>query len=118
MIYVIEDCEVDAVRREVRRDGETVHVEPQVFDLLVYLIAHRDRVVSKDELFKAVWKDRIVSDATLDSRISAARRAIGDTGKRQSLLRTIARRGFRLVCEVSERPQTVATVSNSILQPK
>src|SRR5262245_14647 len=103
MIYVIEDCEVDAVRREVRRDGETVHVEPQVFDLLVYLIAHRDRVVSKDELFKAVWKGRIVSDATLDSRISAARRAIGDTGKKQSLLRTVARRGFRLLGEVREQ---------------
>jgi TolB-like protein len=113
MIYAFEHCEIDIVRRELRRRGQTIRVEPQVFDVLVYLIQHRERVVSKDELLKTVWQDRIVSDATLDSRISAARQAIGDTGKRQNLLRTIARRGFRLVCEVSERSQREATVSTS-----
>jgi TolB-like protein len=113
MIYVFEDCEVDVVRRELRRGGQAVHVEPQVFDVLVYLIQHRERVVTKDELLKAVWEDRIVSDATLDSRISAARQAIGDTGRRQSLLRTVARRGFRLICEVNERSQTEPTVAAS-----
>src|SRR5262245_24020831 len=111
MMYAFEDCEVDIVRRELRRTGQAVHVEPQVFDLLAYLIRHRGRVVSKAELLKAVWHDRIVSEATLDSRISAARQAIGDTGRRQSRLRTFARRGFRLVCEVSECSQPEATVS-------
>src|SRR5215475_10679554 len=117
MIFAFEDCEIDLVRRELRRGGGAIRVEPQVFDVLAYLLRHRERVVSKDELLKAVWQDRIVSDATLDSRISAVRQAIGDTGKRQSMLRTFARRGFRLVCEVRQRPQTVATASSAMGQP-
>jgi predicted ATPase/DNA-binding winged helix-turn-helix (wHTH) protein len=80
-----------------------VHVEPQVFDVLVYLIEHRDRVVSKDELFETVWRGRIVSDDTLTSRISAARRAIGDSGTQQGRVRTFARKGFRFCSEVEVR---------------
>lgn len=108
MTYVFGDCEIDDARREFRRGGEAVRVEPQVFDLLVYLITHRDRVVSKDELMLAVWSGRIISDATLDSRISAARRAIGDSGKQQALLRTVARRGFRLLCDVHEQASSAS----------
>ena len=103
MIFTFADCELEAERRELRRDAAAVHVEPQVFDVLHYLVRHRDRVVSKDELYQAVWNGRIVSEATLTSRISAARRAIGDTGKRQTCLRTIARHGFRFCGEVEER---------------
>jgi TolB-like protein len=103
MVFVFGDCEIDVERRELRRAGEAAHVEPQVFDLLVHLIRHRDRVVGKDELIETVWAGRIVSEATLTSRIGAARRAIGDTGKRQNYLRTIARRGFRFAGEVGER---------------
>src|SRR5436190_18990430 len=77
MIFTFADCELDVDRRELRRDGALVHVEPQVFDVLHYLVRHRDRVVSKDELYQSVWNGRIVSEATLTSRISAARRAIG-----------------------------------------
>jgi TolB-like protein/cytochrome c-type biogenesis protein CcmH/NrfG len=118
MIYSFVDCEVDIVRRELRRSGQAIHVEPQVFDVLVYLIQHRDRVVTKEELLKAVWQNRIVSDATLDSRISAARQAIGDTGRRQSLLRTVARRGFRLVCDVHERTRgEIVTGSTEAAEP-
>src|SRR5499433_2974583 len=81
----------------MRRTGTIVHVEPQVFDLLVHLIRNRDRIVSKDELFEAIWQGRIVSEATLSSRISAARRALGDSGNDQSFIRTLHKRGFRFV---------------------
>ena len=103
MIFAFAGCEIDVDRRELHRDGQIAHVEPQVFDVLLHLIRHRDRVVGKDELFQAVWAGRIVSEATLTSRISAARRAIGDTGAGQKYLRTIARRGFRFCGEVEER---------------
>jgi TolB-like protein/DNA-binding winged helix-turn-helix (wHTH) protein/cytochrome c-type biogenesis protein CcmH/NrfG len=79
-----------------------VHIEPQVFDLLVHLIRHRDRFVSKDELLDTIWQGRIVSEATLSSRISAARRALGDSGNDQSLIRTLYRRGFRFVGDVDD----------------
>src|SRR5271157_2681085 len=88
---------LDADRRELRRGAETVAVEPQVFDLLIYLIENRDRVVSKDDLIASVWGGRIVSDSTLTSRVNAARRAIGDSGEDQKLIRTIARKGLRFV---------------------
>lgn len=82
-------------------------VEPQVFDLLVYLVRHRDRVASKDDLIAAVWDGRIVSDSTLTSRINAARRAIGDSGEQQKLIRTIARKGLRFVGEVRQRADEI-----------
>src|SRR5258705_7202918 len=87
--------EVD--RRELRRCSEPIAVEPQVFDLLVYLVQNRDRVVSKDDLIASVWGGRIVSDSTLTSRVNAARKAVGDSGEDQRLIRTIARRGLRFV---------------------
>jgi DNA-binding winged helix-turn-helix (wHTH) protein len=97
MRFLFGECTLDAEARELKRAGRTVHVEPQVFDVLVHLINRHDRVVSKDELIAVVWQGRIVSDSTLSSRITAARQAIGDTGKEQALIRTIARRGFRFV---------------------
>jgi TolB-like protein len=92
---------LDVDRRELRCGPEAVAVEPQVFDLLVHLIENRDRVVSKDDLIAAVWGGRIVSDSTLTSRINATRKAIGDNGEEQKLIRTIARKGFRFVGRVS-----------------
>jgi TolB-like protein/DNA-binding winged helix-turn-helix (wHTH) protein/cytochrome c-type biogenesis protein CcmH/NrfG len=94
------DFEIDIARHEVRRASDIVHIEPQVFDLLVHLVRHRDRIVSKDELFDAVWQGRIVSEATLSSRISAARRVLGDSGNDQSFIRTVHKRGFRFVGNV------------------
>jgi DNA-binding winged helix-turn-helix (wHTH) protein len=81
----------------LRRRAEVIAVEPQVFDLLVYLLENRNRVVSKDDLIAAVWGGRIVSDSTLTSRINAARKALGDSGRDQKLIRTIARKGLRFV---------------------
>ena len=100
MTFVFAGHEVDPKRQELRRDGQVVHVEPQVFDVLLHLIRNRDRIVSKDELLDAVWEGRIVSEAALSSRINAARRAIGDDGADQRLIRTIHKRGFRFVGEV------------------
>lgn len=91
---------LDAGLRELTRDGQNVAVEPQVFDLLLYLVQNRERVVSKDDLIANIWHGRIVSESTLTSRINAARTAVGDTGKDQALIRTIARKGFRFVGEV------------------
>jgi TolB-like protein len=97
-----DKCVLDTDRRELRRSASPVPVQPQVFDLLVYLIENRDRVVSKDDLLSAVWNGRIVSESTLISRINAVRRAIGDDGDQQRLIRTIARKGFRFVADVEE----------------
>ncbi|GGJ04230.1 winged helix-turn-helix domain-containing tetratricopeptide repeat protein [Neoroseomonas lacus] len=97
--------EVDLRRQELRRGGDRVHVEPQVFDLLVHLLRHRDRVVSKDELLDEIWNGRIVSEAALSSRINAARKAVGDDGERQTLIKTIHKRGFRFVGEVVDLPE-------------
>jgi TolB-like protein/cytochrome c-type biogenesis protein CcmH/NrfG len=93
---------LDQGRRELRRGGETIAVEPQVFDLLVYLLENRDRVVSKDDLIASVWGGRIVSDSSLSSRINAARKAIGDSGEEQRLIRTVARKGLRFIGAVQE----------------
>ena len=90
MQFCFENHVLDADRRELRRGAELVALEPQVFDLLVYLIQNRDRVVSKDDLIASVWGGRIVSDSTLTSRINAARKAVGDSGDEQKLIRTIA----------------------------
>ena len=98
----MHDCEIDLRRHELRRAGNPVHVEPQVFDLLVRLVRNRDRVVSKDEPRDQVWNGRIVSEAALSSRINAARQAIGDDGDRQGLIRTVHRRGFRFLGEAHQ----------------
>jgi pimeloyl-ACP methyl ester carboxylesterase/DNA-binding winged helix-turn-helix (wHTH) protein len=86
-------------------------LEPQVFDLLVHLIRNRDRVVSKDDLIGSVWGGRIVSDSTLTSRINAARKAVGDSGEAQQVIRTIARKGFRFVGDVTENDEPSASAS-------
>src|SRR5262249_51847201 len=95
-----EECLLDTDRRELRRGDELVALEPQVFDVLIYLIENRDRVVSKDDLIASVWSGRIVSESTLTSRINAVRKAIGDSGEKQSLIRTFAKKGFRFIAPV------------------
>jgi TolB-like protein len=113
--FLFSDHTLDTNRRELCRRGEAIAVEPQVFDLLVYLIEHRDRVVSKDDLIGAVWGGRIVSESTLTSRINAARKALGDSGEKQELIRTIARKGLRFVGDVCMRStDTEPTVASNL----
>lgn len=102
MRFLFDNHSVDVVRRELSRGGEPVPLEPQVFDLLVYLLQNRNRVTSKDDLIANVWGGRVVSDSTLHSRINAARKAIGDNGRDQKLIRTMARKGIRFVGTVTE----------------
>ncbi|MGJ4914260.1 winged helix-turn-helix domain-containing protein [Bradyrhizobium sp. HKCCYLRH2060] len=109
MVYCFDDFVLDPDRRELRRGGGLVAMEPQVFDLLAFLIKTRDRVVSRDDILAEVWGGRIVSEATLASRISAARSAIGDSGEAQRLIRTIPRKGVRFVGEVREQAEAVQT---------
>jgi TolB-like protein/cytochrome c-type biogenesis protein CcmH/NrfG len=104
MLFTFGDCSIDCDLREIRRGDALVAVEPQVFDVLVYLIRHRDRVVSRDDLLEGVWGGRIVSESTLSSRVNSARSAIGDSGDKQQWIRTVARKGFRFVGEVREQP--------------
>jgi len=100
--FLFEDYALDTDRRELHRATDVIVVTPQVFDLLDYLIRNRERVVSKDDLINAVWNGRIVSDAALTTRLNAARSAIGDTGEKQRLIKTLPRKGFRFVGAVQE----------------
>jgi TolB-like protein len=100
--YVFGDYAPDPDRRELTRNAEAIAIGPQVFDLLLFLVRNRDHVVSKDDILQAVWGGRIVSESTLTSHINAVRKAIGDSGGEQRLIRTVARKGFRFVGDVSE----------------
>ncbi len=106
-MYRFLDFTLDPEQLELRRAGALVEVEPQVFSLLVCLLENRERVVTKDELIETVWNGRIVSEATMSSRISAARSAVGDDGKAQAVIKTFPRRGFRFIAEAQE-PQDQA----------
>jgi TolB-like protein len=116
MLFVFAGHTLDTDRRELLRGSETVVLQPQVFDLLVYLVQNRDRVVSKDDLFEAVWRGRIVSDSTLTSRINAARKAVCDSGENQKLIRTVARKGLRFVGSVTthESPPAVGPSADEL----
>lgn len=105
MLLHFGDYSIDPGRRELRRGTELIEIGPQVFDLLLFLIRNRDRVVSKDDVLDAIWAGRIVTESTLTSRINAARRAIGDSGAEQTLIKTITRIGFRFVGKVHEAPK-------------
>ena len=106
MIYAFEDYSLDTDRSELRRGTNPIAVEPQVFDLLLFLVRNRARVVSKDDMIAAVWNGRIVSESTLSSRITAVRQAISDSGEQQRLIRTVARKGHRFVGQVREEQRS------------
>ena len=102
MKYKFENYTLDTERRELRCNGIIQPVEPQVLDLLHFLIKNCDRVVSRENIFQAVWRGRIVSDEVLSTRINAARKAIGDDGTQQRLIKTMRRNGFRFIAAVRE----------------
>jgi TolB-like protein len=105
--YLFEDYVLDPDRRELLYGKSPVSVEPQVFDLLLYLIRNRERVVSREDVFASVWRGRIVSESALSTRINAARAAVGDNGEAQRLIRTLPRKGLRFVGAVLEEQGTL-----------
>jgi TolB-like protein len=115
--YRFGDCELDPSRRELYRGGTVSAVEPQVFDLLLYLIQHRERVISKDELISTVWRGRMVSESALFNRINAARSAIGDTGEQQRLIKTLPRKGIRFTGAVREEEGPGASLGKAVGLP-
>lgn len=100
MQYRFGRCELDEARRLLVRDGRERKVQPKVLDLLLFLVRHRARVVPKEVLFRELWPDAIVTEASLTRLVKEARRVIGDDGRRQSLIRTANRRGYRFVADV------------------
>ena len=108
---------LDPDRRELKAAEGIIHVEPQVFDLLLHLAQNTNRVISKDELIEQVWKGRIVSDAALNSRINSARRALGESGEKQTLIKTVPRRGFLFVAKVTTRTYDPATSPAKVETP-
>src|SRR5256885_12405680 len=113
LLYLFEDFALDCDRRELRRRNELLSVEPQVFDILEYLIRNREHVVSKDDLFASIWNGRLVSESALSTRINAARSAIGDNGEEQRLIRTLPRKGMRFIGDVREHGLPSALGSTS-----
>lgn len=109
MVLVFGGHRLDIGRRELRRHGELVELEPKAFDLLAFLVLNRDRVVSKDDLIDGVWGGRIVSESALTTRINAVRRSLGDDGARQRLVRTFIRKGVRFIGEVTELADETAS---------
>src|SRR5213596_1598222 len=103
MVLVLEGTtEIDEQLFEVRRGGAVVPLEPQAFDVLMYLVRNRDRVVAKEELMDSVWGGRFVSETAVTSRIKQVRRALGDDGQAQRVIRTLHGRGYRFVADVLE----------------
>jgi len=102
MIYRTGNLAIYTSQYRLSRDEEQVEVEPQVFDLLVFLVENRDRVISRSELLGTLWKGRVVSDSALSARLKAARKAIGDTGSEQNLIKAIHGRGYQFIAKVVE----------------
>src|SRR5512134_1716812 len=107
MRYRFGGLELDTDAFELRSAGRAVEIEPQVFDLLAYLLAHRSRMASKEELLDEVWRSRFVSESALTTRIKQARQALGDDGRQQRMIKTVHGRGYRFVTDVVERSGSV-----------
>src|SRR6185295_14049446 len=104
MKYQIAEYTLDTARYRITHGDGVIPAEPKVFDLLVYLIRHRDRVLSREELFKEVWDGREVSDATLSNHVKSARKVLGDSGELQSTIQTVRGRGYQFIAPVTEVP--------------
>ena len=111
MLYVFGECTLDTQRYELCRAGRVRRLRPKVFQVLVYLLTHADRVVSKQELWAQVWPQQFISDAALESTIKAVRQAIGDSGRGQQLIHTVYGQGYRFLAAVQAHPDqgTAAT---------
>jgi len=107
MSYRIGESELDPLKFELRRAGSAIAVEPQVLGLLLYLVENRDRLITKDEIVDRIWKGRIVSDSAVTSRVKSARKALGDDGREQRLIRTVHGKGYRFVGEVDRLAEVI-----------
>jgi DNA-binding winged helix-turn-helix (wHTH) protein/pimeloyl-ACP methyl ester carboxylesterase len=116
-VWRFEDFELDTQRYELRRNGTAIPVEPQVFDVLTQLIINNDRVVTKEQLFDAVWGGRFVGEAALTSRIKAVRRALGDDGESQRYIRTVRGRGYQFVCAITAEAAAAVGVGEPAEKP-
>ena len=112
MKYFFNNYELDIRSQELKQNDNRVKVEPQVFDLLVYMIQNRGKLIDHQELIESIWKGRIVSDSAIAARISAARKAVGDNGKDQRVIKTVPRKGFKFLPTV-ETTQSNEELSNS-----
>lgn len=118
MIYCFGSFELDPARAELRAEGESVPLEPQVFALLALLVDNRGRLVSRDEIIEKVWNGRIVADSAISSRVKSARRALGDDGKAQRFIRTIHGKGFRFVAATRIQPEDPPSVAIATHEPE
>ncbi|TVO77878.1 winged helix-turn-helix domain-containing tetratricopeptide repeat protein [Sedimenticola selenatireducens] len=120
MIIRFADMEIDTERYELRRKGERIAIEPLVFDLLVHFVTHPNTVFSRDDLIEVVWSGRIVSDSTVASCIKSARKALGDSGKRQIYIKTLQRRGFQFIgiIDKDQEPFAAQTRKSTALRAK
>jgi TolB-like protein len=116
--FLFDDHILDTDTRELWRSKVAIAIQPQVFDLLTYLVQNRERVVTKDDLLAAVWGGRTVADSTLATHINAARKAVGDTGEAQKLIRTVARKGIRFIAEVRQSPRGEAPAASDEALPQ
>lgn len=97
MLYQLNNREVDVDLYQIRHDGKVLAVEPKVFDLIVYLLEHRERIISRAELFEHVWEGRTVSDTSLSNHIKSARKVLGDNGELQCVIKTVRSRGYQFI---------------------
>src|SRR5580704_16239634 len=116
VILRFAECELDVARVTLRREGREVKLEPQAFDVLCYLVAHRGVVVLKEQLLDDVWGDRFVSESALTTRIKSVRQALGDDGSRQAVIRTVHGRGYEFIANV-ETPERPALEHGAPLPP-
>ena len=112
MIYQLGNIEIDEDNFKLFDNGQLIAVEPQVFDLIIYLIKHRDRLISRQELFEQLWTGREVSDTSLSNHIKSARKVLGDDGNLQHVISTIRGRGYQFVAQINELPSPRKSANN------
>ena len=117
MIYAFGSSEFDTDRRVLRRAGTVVNVEPKVFDLLAYLLQHHDQFVSRQELYTQLWSQPFVSEAALNYCVAEARKAVGDTGRAQRVIKTVHGRGYRFIAPVTRRLPDSASAEAALAPP-
>ena len=100
MIYSIKKHSIDSKNFIIKQSGNKIEVEPLVFDLIIYLIENRSKLVTREEIFENIWYNRIVSDATLSNHITKARSVLGDDGQSQNIIKTIHGRGYQFIAEI------------------